>query len=294
MAQKAVTIYTPIGADPHINAQDDAFIRRSLQRCESGILGDLRCTIVNDNTVRLSGGGASNRGYVLWIPDGDTLDLTITTGTQSLDRYDLVVAEFKKGGGDMPDELSFKVVVGTASVTPSDPQLVTSSMLQTGDVNQIAIFRIKLDGINIESIERVAPYASGSASFGNITSSGTLGDQADMVVCTKENGVLDALSGNEARKVLGLPSFKTYHIDKISPDSAFHYFKSNWDAGCFGAVGIFCVYINGGTYGPCESFLCMRANNKNGAAIQFGYGAAPPVYHIISDGVWSARTLSFI
>lgn len=294
MAQKALTIYTPVGVDPHISAQDDAFIRRSIQRCESGILGQLKCAVVNNNTVCLSEGGASNRGYILWIPDGDTLDLTINTGTQGLGRYDLVVAEFVKGGGDTADELSFKVVVGTPSVTPSDPDIVTSSMLRTGDINQIALFRVKLDGININSVERVAPYANGSADMGVISVDGAIGTKAGLMICTKDNGVLSAIGESDARKLIGLPSFKTYYINKSNNDSSINYVKNNWRAGTFDTVGNFFVYVNGGIYGPCDSFICSRTNDSNGAVLQFGYALTAPVYHILNMGTWTSRTMSFV
>ena len=64
MGQKAITIYTPEGTAAHIAAEDDAFIHRCMLGAESGILDALSCVKVDDNTVRLSGGGVSNCGYI--------------------------------------------------------------------------------------------------------------------------------------------------------------------------------------------------------------------------------------
>lgn len=294
MAQKALTIYTPAGTEPHISAQDDAFIRRSLQRRKSGILGDLKCVRVNDNTVRLSGGGASNKGYILWVPDGENLDLTVTTGTQGMGRHDLVISEFKKGGGNTPDSLVFKIVPGTASVTPTDPVLTESLLLKTGDVNQAVLYRIVISDLNIRKIERVAPIAGGNSNIGNITSSGAIGETGGLMVCTLEGGVLGTAEQADAREILGLPFFKTYSFSKNDSSQSIHYLKNNWAQGNFNTVGNFFVYVNGGENGSCDSFWCTRTDNLNGAALQIGYGLPNPVYHHLSNGVWTSKQLSVV
>lgn len=170
MSQKAITIYTPASASPHITAADDAFIYDSLLSNQSGILGNLICEKVGDNTVRLSGGGASNQGYILRIPEGENEDLTITSGGAGNQRYDLVVSEFTKGGGDLADAHVLKIVTGKASTSPSDPDLITSTIINTGDVNQVALFRVILDGTTISAIETITP--SNSQNMGRTITTG--------------------------------------------------------------------------------------------------------------------------
>ncbi len=163
MGQKAITINTPASADAHITADDDAFIHHALLGEKSGIMGSLVCERVGDNAVRLSGGGASNRGYVLYIPNGESEDLTVVSGTQGLSRHDLVVAQFTRGSSDVADELIFTVVTGSASSEPSDPTLVTSDLLSAGDINQVALFRIIINGTTLTSIEQVSSSSSSEA-----------------------------------------------------------------------------------------------------------------------------------
>lgn len=155
MGQKAITINTPASADAHITADDDAFIHHALLGEKSGILGSLICERVGDNAVRLTGGGASNRGYVLYIPNGESEDLTVVSGTQGLSRHDLVVAQFTRGTSDTADELIFTIVTGSASSEPADPTLVTSDLLSAGDINQVALFRIIINGTALTSVETV-------------------------------------------------------------------------------------------------------------------------------------------
>lgn len=160
MSYKAITIFTPAGAEPHITAEDDAFIHDSLLGGKSGILGSLSCTKVSNTSVKLAGGGVSNKGYVLYIPKNKSHELAVSAGTQSLRRHDLIVAEFKKGGDADADSYTLRIITGTASATPADPSLTVSDLLTKGSVNQIALFRIVMNGLTLESVERVAPSAS--------------------------------------------------------------------------------------------------------------------------------------
>lgn len=167
MGQKAITIYTPEGTAAHITAEDDAFIHRIMLGADSGILGGLTCARVDDNTVRLSGGGVSNRGYILWIPDGETLELSIDSGVTGYSRIDTVVSEFVKGNGDIADVHTLKIVKGMATAgTPAPPSLTTSNLLNTGNVNQLALFYVRIVGAEITGITRAAgilPQVSGSS-----------------------------------------------------------------------------------------------------------------------------------
>ena len=148
MPQKALTIYTPPSADPHITADDDAFIYASLCGVKNAILGDLTCVRIDDNTVRLSGGGAMVRGHILRIPDGDTLDLTVAAGTAGVTRYDSVVAEFiKSSDSAVADSLTLKVVQGTSS---------PPSLVYAGITWQIELYRLTISGTTLTAITKRA------------------------------------------------------------------------------------------------------------------------------------------
>ncbi len=156
MSQKAITIYTPASAEPHITADDDAFIYSSAYNVKSGIIGSLTCVKVNNNTVRLSGGGVMNRGHILRIPDSENLELSVETGTSGYKRYDSVVAEFIKGGGDDADSYKIRIIQGTPSTsTPSAPTLAKSSLLNKGDSNVIELFRLYINGTTLDTIGQI-------------------------------------------------------------------------------------------------------------------------------------------
>ena len=165
MGQKAITIYTPEGTAAHIAAEDDAFIHRCMLGSSSGILGSLGCVRVDDNTVRLSGGGVSNKGYILRIPDGESVELAVENGEPGKKRIDTVAAVFTKGGGDVADTHTFAMVKGTASSgTPAAPSLTSSNLASVGDVNRLALFYVVLNGTQITEIRCVAAKLPASVS----------------------------------------------------------------------------------------------------------------------------------
>jgi hypothetical protein len=136
----------------------------------SGILdrfNNLACTKISDNSVQLNSGIYSLRGFLLAVEPGTTANLTIDSGTAGQKRNDLVVAELvKSGGGVGIDTLQFKIIKGTStSGIPVDPTLVQQDVNAAGVTCQEALFRVKLDGVTIMTIEAVASLIGNAASL---------------------------------------------------------------------------------------------------------------------------------
>ena len=138
----------------------------------SGILNrfnNLACTKLTDNSVRLDSGVYSLRGFLLHVEPGTTVNLAIDSGTAGQKRNDLIVAELvKNGGGTGVDTLQFKVIKGAStSGTPADPALTQQDVnASAGTTCQEALYRIKLDGVTITTIEAVASLIGNAAYFG--------------------------------------------------------------------------------------------------------------------------------
>lgn len=136
----------------------------------SGILNrfnNLACTKLTDNSVRLDSGVYSLRGFLLHVEPGTTVDLAIDSGTAGQKRNDLIVAELvKSGGGTGNDTLRFRVVKGTStSGIADDPALVQQDVNAAGVTCQESLFRVKLDGVSITTIEPVASLIGNAASL---------------------------------------------------------------------------------------------------------------------------------
>lgn len=159
MASKAITIYTPPETAPHIGAQDDAFIYDTLLGGRSGVLGDLTCTASDANTLTLSGGGVSNRGYVMYVPAGETQTLTVPSCEQGLWRIDIVAAAFTKGGGTTADTHVFTVIRGEESDDPTEPEVESTAPEAAGDVSRTALFRVFVGGDGIVDVMTLAQDA---------------------------------------------------------------------------------------------------------------------------------------
>lgn len=163
MGMKAITIYTPASSEAHIFAEDEAQLNRA-RFGGSGITqadNMLACTIVNDNTVRLASGQYSMQGYMIAVTGGTTQDLVVDSGVAGAYRNDLVIAEFIRGGGDTADAYVFKVIKGTEAASESetaDPELTQEDLATGGDTRQEALYRLKIAGTTLSSVERVANY----------------------------------------------------------------------------------------------------------------------------------------
>ena len=137
----------------------------------SGILNrfnNLACTKVTDNSVQLNSGVYSLRGFLLHVEPGTTVNLAIDSGTAGQKRNDLIVAELvKNGGGTGVDTLEFKVIKGAStSGTPADPALTQQDVnASAGTTCQEALYRVKLDGVTITTIEAVASLIGNAASL---------------------------------------------------------------------------------------------------------------------------------
>lgn len=157
MASKAITIYTPEGTPAHIGAQDDAFIYDAIMQGRSGIFGALTCEKVNSNTVVLSGGGAVNRGYIMYVPAGEVHELEIYNCDGAMLRRDIIASVFTKGDGDTADRHEFRVIMGNEDAElPLYPELVTCELETAGDVNEVELFGVMVNGEGIVSIDALS------------------------------------------------------------------------------------------------------------------------------------------
>lgn len=166
MAQKAITIYTPDTQDPHIYAEDDAQVYRAIFG-GSGITDAddrLSASIISNNAVRLAAGIYSNQGYLLCIPAGETLELTIGSGTAGVYRRDLIVADFQRGGGAQADVHEFKVIAGVQASSleeAAQPTLTQDNISSGGSRRQEALYEVVISGTSITSCTRLANYVGG-------------------------------------------------------------------------------------------------------------------------------------
>lgn len=163
MAQKAITIFTPDTEAPHIYAEDDAQVHRAIFG-GSGITDAderLAATIVDNNTVRIASGLYCNQGYLHVVPAGETIALTIGSGTSGVFRRDLIISEFVRGGGSVADTLQFKVIQGAEASSLAEaqrPALTQDNIAAGGATRQEALYEVVVNGTTITEVNRIANY----------------------------------------------------------------------------------------------------------------------------------------
>ena len=110
----------------------------------------LKAEMQNANTVRVLDGDLVLQGCHATIAAGTYQDLKIDNGTQGMKRHDLVVARYERRAQDPKTEsVTLKIVKGTPSASPADPDVATGDVLAGNLVSEVALWRIPLDGLNV-------------------------------------------------------------------------------------------------------------------------------------------------
>lgn len=110
----------------------------------------LKAEMQNANTVRVLDGDLVLQGCHATIEAGTYQDLKIDNGTQGMKRHDLVVARYERRAQDPKTEsVTLKIVKGTPSASPADPDVATGDVLAGNLVSEVALWRIPLDGLNV-------------------------------------------------------------------------------------------------------------------------------------------------
>lgn len=160
MAFNPITVNKGPSAEPHIYAEDDAAIFQSMFG-EDGILdigSKLKLTIQSNNLVRMSDGALCVGGHIGRIKYADYVDLTIDNGETGYNRNDLIIGSFSNTGEHTVDTFEPKVVKGTpATGTAVDPTLTKGSLYEEEHLRQVAVARVRLEGLNIVGVDTLLP-----------------------------------------------------------------------------------------------------------------------------------------
>ena len=155
-----MNIVTGYRGEPHITSQQRRFINQSAFGTGSYVLpigSKLSATIDSATQVTLADGGVSVQGCVGIIEYGQSEAIQIESGTVGMSRIDLICAEYTKDANGI-ENLQLVVKTGSPSTgTPNDPEY-TSGTIAAGDtVVDFPLYRVKLDGVAIDSVTLIAP-----------------------------------------------------------------------------------------------------------------------------------------
>lgn len=160
--------------------------------------------IMNNNTINMSSGMVVMCGARAVTGYGKTEVLTIENGTSGYKRADIIVAEYSKDNETLVESVTVKVVKGTLGSAYSDPALVTGDIRAGATKRQMALYRVKVNGLSIEAVEKM--WTAAAATLG-----------ANIVPIAQ--GGTGATTATAALEKLGLNSvgkFYEQHFDAIA------------------------------------------------------------------------------
>lgn len=109
--------------------------------------------VVDNNTIRISDGMAIIGGARATIEYGQTETAIIENGVSGYKRNDIIVIEYSKDNETLIESASVKVVKGSIGSSGVDPTLVTGDVRAGATAKQMALYRVRINGLSIEGVD---------------------------------------------------------------------------------------------------------------------------------------------
>ena len=154
----AIKLITGLKTTANIESQDDG--ARIYGTISSGdkvlnVGSKLIYQIISNNLVRIKDGELLMQGrHVRQAPNTYT-DLTINNGTSGLKRNDIIVARYTKNSSTGIENVELAVLQGTPDATATDPIITTGDIFVGCEIHEMALYRVYLNGLNIESVTQM-------------------------------------------------------------------------------------------------------------------------------------------
>lgn len=92
---------------------------------------------------------------IMTIANKDSETLTIQTGTNGLKRYDIVAMRYQRDEKTQIETATLVLIKGTPAENPKDPELQNGNILNNDYIDDYALYRIKMNGILVETVEQL-------------------------------------------------------------------------------------------------------------------------------------------
>lgn len=148
-----IKIITGNTIDTAVEAEDDRSINAAVFGKGEVVFDEgskFNLSLIDNNTIKISDGGASMQGVVFRIPYGETETLKLDTCPTGYKRIDLICARyFKTSDGTENVELIVVKGIETQSDSVQLPEFVTGNVLENALENYMPLYEIHYDGTNI-------------------------------------------------------------------------------------------------------------------------------------------------
>ncbi len=150
-------LITGYKGSPHITAADQGMFHAGFIANGDVVLPVGRmfeAQVVSNNKIRIYDGCLLMQGRNVNLENGTYEDVTISNGTQSMNRNDLIVARYEKSLVSGIEKVTFAVIQGTSvSGTATDPACTTGDILSGNTLHEMPLYRVKLSSLSVASVE---------------------------------------------------------------------------------------------------------------------------------------------
>ena len=151
-----VHLVTGFAGQAHVASEDDGSKQAAIVgsgRYVANIGSKFEASIKSNNLVRIADGDLFNQGRHIRIPPNSYEEVTISNGSQGVNRNDLIVMRYEKSTSNGIETAALKVIKGTAGSTAKDPEYTQGDILAGDYVDEFPLYRVKITGLSIAAVE---------------------------------------------------------------------------------------------------------------------------------------------
>lgn len=160
-------IITGYRGEAHITSAQDRKINQGAFGSGSFILDVgrvLEAEIVTANEIRIYDGALVLQGCAADIQTGTYDSLDIASGSQGMNRADLICARYTKDAGTNIENMELVVITGTPTAgEPATPEYNTGNIADGDSPVDFPLYQVNISGVSIDSVTQLASVAQNIA-----------------------------------------------------------------------------------------------------------------------------------
>ena len=156
-----LNLMTGYAGTPHVTSADDGAVNAAIYGDEKIVLNTgqkFAYEVISNNLIKIKDGYAINQGRKIGLRTGEYEELIIDNGLQGVKRTDIIAIRYEKKIDTGVESANFVVIKGTSGDVYKDPELNTGNIAQGAAIDDMPLYRIKIDGISISKIEQLFEY----------------------------------------------------------------------------------------------------------------------------------------
>lgn len=256
---------------PHISAEMWAELNRGITGNESYVMEGgqkFKSELVSNNLLKIYDGSGMMQGRHVFIPVGQSDELTIENGNQGMKRIDLVVVRYTKNENTKIEDTETIVIKGTPSESnPVAPAHIEGD-IRAGDMKaDWPLYEVELDGISVVEVRPLFKVLMNMSTLNK-----RLSDTSYEIIKSSNGYVKKYKNGWFESFIQAITNNSDFAWNQIGTTGLYYAKFSNFGFGITATKILnmqMSVSNNGVIWGACPS---LNASNSsiNGLVVQFG------------------------